>query len=245
VRTRTTLLCRSVLGIVGVTLSATMITAVPAAQAVVTLPPGFCPTTVVFDCVTGLDGNAVTVAPDTGAAIPAGTVPTVTGTVPSGGDPAAGVSSDNAATSDATDQSAITEVSDDTSTVVQGETASGWCVTTHNDAYIQDAIHVHLASFNQSTYWCWNRYIVTYHSTSYTGSVTTTGSIGGWEYKPGDLQTSFHCYEVKGSTRLCSGNYEEGQGSFQACIYNICFSNWYPVLQMWEQYTPSWHYAWS
>jgi hypothetical protein len=63
--------------------------------------------------------------------------------------------------------------------------------------------------------------------------------------QPPGLRTNFHCFKVKGSTRLCSGNFDEGQGSFQACTYNVGLSNWYPVLQMWEEYTPAWKYAWS
>ena len=44
-----------------------------------------------------------------------------------------------------------------------------------------------------------------------------------------------------------SGNHQEGQGSFQACIgvspLDMCYSNWKPVIEMWEQQRGNWQWA--
>ena len=61
-------------------------------------------------------------------------------------------------------------------------------------------------------------------------------------YSASDLTSTFHCYY--NTSVWCSGNYEEGQGSFQACIgvspFDVCYSNWNPVLTMWEEQRGAW-----
>jgi hypothetical protein len=186
-------------------------------------------------------GTPVSTAPDTGATLPTPVVPTDTGTVPAGGDAdPMGVSATGTY-----DAGTLSEVSNTTSTVSL-DAAGGYCHQVEVDYGLQDTLtRQMLAWFNMYTFYCWNDRIVTYHDTWFTGSTTGIGSGFGWRYNASDLTSTFHCYY--NSSVWCSGNYEEGQGSFQACVgispVDVCYSNWNPVLMMWEQQRGAWQWA--
>lgn len=93
-----------------------------------------------------------------------------------------------------------------------------------------------LAWFKMRTYWCWNGTIVTTHSTSTTGGVTSSGAASGWDYV-GVISSGWHCYVAKGGTRPCSGNTEYAEGKFTDCVAKVgCIASWYPYIQEWENY---------
>jgi hypothetical protein len=112
--------------------------------------------------------------------------------------------------------------------------AGGYCHQVEVDYGLQDTVtRQMLAWFKMFTFYCWNNRIVTYHDTWFNGSTTGLGSGFGWRYNASDLTSTHHCYY--NTSVWCSGNFEEGQGSFQACIgvspFDVCYSNWDPVLR--------------
>jgi hypothetical protein len=111
------------------------------------------------------------------------------------------------------------------------------------NAWIKDAVGITLANYWMYTYYCFDYNTVTYHDTWATGSVTTTGGIGGWQYD-GYNGRWFNCYDARGTVG-CSGNHEATQGIFKACQYNVCYSTWYPYVQEWETYKGTFSFSYS
>jgi hypothetical protein len=100
-----------------------------------------------------------------------------------------------------------------------------------------------LGTFYQKTHFCWNGKIVTSRSTTYTGTVTASGSLIGIEYfgtVPGSV--GWNCYRAAGSTRPCSGNAQYGEGKFGGCIAGHCTYS-YINLQSSENYKGQWFWG--
>ena len=139
----------------------------------------------------------------------------------------------------------VTEGTPGTSVVPASDDSAGDpCTTdTYTRYLIDEATQQEVAAFAMHTYFCWNNKTVTSHTTWETGSVTTLGGLEGWTYLGHDA-TVFHCYTAYGSSRTCSGNYEEDQGNFQECILHYgCVGSWNPTIQMWENYKGKWYYS--
>jgi hypothetical protein len=109
------------------------------------------------------------------------------------------------------------------------------CQTQWHEKDAADSVSVILAWYRMTTYYCWNFKTVTYHSTSVTAGITTTGAAGGWQYDGTPDGIHFHCYVASGSTRNCSGNQEQAQGQFKACLAK-CYSSWSPTITESENY---------
>jgi hypothetical protein len=62
------------------------------------------------------------------------------------------------------------------------------------------------------TYWCWNNVIVTYHSTTISGGVTTSGYVAGYAPQLNPQAYDFKCYAI--TSRNCSGNHEWTQQDY-------------------------------
>lgn len=144
-----------------------------------------------------------------------------------------------------TSPAGVTEGTPSTSVVpAPDNTAGDPCVTdTYTRYLIDEATQQEVVYFAMHTYWCWDNKTVTSHTTWETGGVTTLGGMEGWTYQGHDA-TLFHCYAAYGSSRTCSGNYEEDQGNFQECILRVgCVGTWNPTIQMWENYQGKWYYS--
>jgi hypothetical protein len=92
------------------------------------------------------------------------------------------------------------------------------CSTLHSWSEGEDVLDIVIFQYNQYTYWCWNGRWVTTHSSWETGTVTTTGEIGGWSYD-GVINSHWHCFYA--DSHACSGNFVESQGKFTDCIIHI------------------------
>jgi hypothetical protein len=100
-----------------------------------------------------------------------------------------------------------------------------------------------LGTFYQTTHFCWNGKIVTSRSTTYTGTVTASGSLSGIQYV-GTVAGSvgWNCYRASGSNRPCSGNAQYGEGQFGGCIAGHCTYS-YINLQSSENYKGQWFWG--
>jgi hypothetical protein len=98
-----------------------------------------------------------------------------------------------------------------------------------------------LGSFNQTTRYCWNGRTVTSSSTTYTGTVTTSGSLSGIQYL-GIVSGSegWNCYRAGGSTLPCSGNAQYAEGQFGGCVIKVGCEYSYINLQSSENYKGQW-----
>jgi hypothetical protein len=134
-------------------------------------------------------------------------------------------------------EDAVTTIDSETSTVDEATASAGsLCRTGWAKLSYKDVFGIVLFWYKMTTYWCYNGAIVTTHSTSENAGVTATGSATGWSYL-GVIERSFHCYVASGSTRSCSGNFEDSQGSFQACIAKIgCYASKQPYIYEKENY---------
>ena len=87
-------------------------------------------------------------------------------------------------------------------------------------------------AFNAKKYWCWNGYKITYQpAPEYWGSVTATGSIGGWKYS-GTTGTSNHLIWPQPGGGFW-GTVSTAQGHFEDCPIHIgCGDDQYPRLEI-------------
>lgn len=131
----------------------------------------------------------------------------------------------------------VATVDTETTTMAEANDNTGnFCRTGWVKLSYRDVFGVVLFWFKMTTYWCYNFQVVTTHSTSETAGITATGSATGWSYR-GIIEHSFHCYVASGSTRSCSGNFEDAQGSFQACLITIgCYASKQSYIHEEENY---------
>jgi hypothetical protein len=116
--------------------------------------------------------------------------------------------------------------------------ATGWAMLSY-----KDAVGVVLFWFKMTTDWCYNFSIVTYHDTKTYFGITFTGSAGGWAFDK-IIEATARCYVAYGSTRNCSGNYEDREGNFRACVVVIgCYDSAQPYLQEWETYQGNFYWS--
>lgn len=101
--------------------------------------------------------------------------------------------------------------------------------------YLLNTSFIHVATYSMDTYFCYNDVIVTTHTTTEYGSVTSAGSLIGWNYT-GTIAREFNCYTA-GDGHSCSGNHEEAEGKFRLCVFKIgCVGSWYPIINEYERY---------
>jgi hypothetical protein len=132
---------------------------------------------------------------------------------------------------------AVATIDTATTTVVEAaDKAGNFCKTAWVSVSYKDIFRIVLFWYKMTTFWCYNGRTVTTHSTSENAAVTGTGSATGWSYH-GVIERSFHCYVASGSTRNCSGNFEDSQGSFQACLVKVgCYASKQPYFHEEENY---------
>jgi hypothetical protein len=93
-----------------------------------------------------------------------------------------------------------------------------------------------LWTFRQTTNYCWNGSIVTSHSTGYSWSVTSWGSVSGYRFQ-GLAYNKQVCYVASGRTNNCSGNYQSLAATFGSNTGTIGGGTGQCVqAQQWELY---------